>query len=399
MSSNSDGTATSALAETDSVRTLPLAGLSALAMAGFIAITTETMPAGLLVQIGSGLSVSVSGAGQLVTAYALGSVVGAVPLIALTRGLRRRAVLVSAILGFGVFNLVTALSSNPVLTLGVRFLAGMAAGVVWGLLAGYARRMSPPHLQGRAVAVASVGQPIALAIGVPMGAWLGTLADWRVVFAVMSVAALLLVAWILTVMPDFPGQQADRQLPVRKVLVLPGVRPILFVAFLWILAHNIVYTYLAAFLDRIGFGDRLGIVLFVFGLFAFVGIGVVGVFVDRALRSLTVLSLVVFAAALTALGGGGDSFAVIALSVAAWGVAFGGAPTLLQTALADTTGDAVDTAQSVFVTIFNSAIAAGGVVGGLILADRGAGALPLVSLVLIVVGVLVVSIRQFGHSL
>lgn len=130
MSSNSDGTATSALAETDSVRTLPLAGLSALAMAGFIAITTETMPAGLLVQIGSGLSVSVSGAGQLVTAYALGSVVGAVPLIALTRGLRRRAVLVSAILGFGVFNLVTALSSNPVLTLGVRFLAGMAAGVV-----------------------------------------------------------------------------------------------------------------------------------------------------------------------------------------------------------------------------------------------------------------------------
>lgn len=186
---------------------------------------------------------------------------------------------------------------------------------------------------------------------------------------------------------------------MRKVLVLPGVRPILFVAFLWILAHNIVYTYLAAFLDRIGFGDRLGIVLFVFGLFAFVGIGVVGVFVDRALRSLTVLSLVVFAAALTALGVGGDSFAVIALSVAAWGVAFGGAPTLLQTALADTTGDAVDTAQSVFVTIFNSAIAAGGVVGGLILADRGAGALPLVSLVLIVVGVLVVSIRQFGHSL
>lgn len=68
MSSNSDGTATSALAETESVRTLPLAGLSALAMAGFIAITTETMPAGLLVQIGSGLSVSVSGAGQLVTA-------------------------------------------------------------------------------------------------------------------------------------------------------------------------------------------------------------------------------------------------------------------------------------------------------------------------------------------
>ncbi|MFJ6257982.1 MFS transporter [Rhodococcus erythropolis] len=399
MSANSDGTATSALAETDSVRTLPLAGLSALAMAGFIAITTETMPAGLLVQIGSGLSVSVSGAGQLVTAYALGSVVGAVPLIALTRGLRRRAVLVSATVGFGVFNLVTALSSNLVLTLGVRFLAGMAAGVVWGLLAGYARRMAPPHLQGRAVAVASVGQPIALAIGVPMGALLGTLADWRVVFAVMSVAALLLVVWILTVMPDFPGQQADRQLSVRKVLVLPGVRPILFVAFLWIFAHNIVYTYLAAFLDRIGFGDRLGIVLFVFGLFAFVGIGVVGVFVDRALRSLTVLSLVVFAAALTALGVGGDSFAVIALSVAVWGVAFGGAPTLLQTALADTTGDAVDTAQSVFVTIFNAAIAAGGVVGGLILADRGAGALPLVSLALIVVGVLVVSIRQFGHSL
>ena len=320
MSSNSDGTATSALAETDSVRTLPLAGV----------VGTRN--------------------GRLHSDHNrnhAGRTTGADPVRVVRIGLRRRAIGHRIRIGFRRRGGTTDRIDPRIATAccpgvgdsGVRCLqSGDSAFVescshlgvfgfwqvwrqVWcgGCLPGTHAGCRPLTCRGGAVAVASVGQPIALAIGVPMGAWLGTLADWRVVFAVMSVTALLLVAWILTVMPDFPGQQADRQLPVWKVLVLPGVRPILFVAFLWILAHNIVYTYLAAFLDRIGFGDRLGIVLFVFGLFAFVGIGVVGVFVDRALRSLTVLSLVVFAAALTALGVGGDSFAVIALSVAAWG--------------------------------------------------------------------------------
>src|SRR5450830_970442 len=135
---------------------LPVWKLLAFTMAGFLAIMTETMPAGLLPQISQGLGVSEALAGQLVTLYALGSVLAAIPIIAATRSWNRRPLLLLAIGGLLIFNSVTALSAHFGLILVARFVAGMAAGVIWGLLAGYARRMVPHRLQGRALAVASV---------------------------------------------------------------------------------------------------------------------------------------------------------------------------------------------------------------------------------------------------
>ncbi|MFA6072207.1 MAG: MFS transporter, partial [Janthinobacterium sp.] len=117
-------------------------------MTGFICIVTETLPAGLLPQISAGLGISAALAGQMVTAYALGSLLAAIPLTIATRGWRRRNVLLLTIIGFLVFNTVTALSSYYWLTLAARFFAGMAAGLAWSLLAGYARRMVAPQQQG-----------------------------------------------------------------------------------------------------------------------------------------------------------------------------------------------------------------------------------------------------------
>ncbi len=121
---------------------LPVWKLLAFTMAGFLAIMTETMPAGLLPQISQGLGVSEALAGQLVTLYALGSVLAAIPIIAATRSWNRRPLLLLAIGGLLIFNSVTALSAHYGLILVARFVAGMAAGVIWGLLAGYARRIA-----------------------------------------------------------------------------------------------------------------------------------------------------------------------------------------------------------------------------------------------------------------
>ena len=98
-------------------------------MTGFVAILTETLPAGLLPQISAGLGVSDALAGQLVTAYAAGSLTAAIPLTAATQGWRRRPVLLLAIDGFLAFNTVTAVSSSYALTLAARFLAGVSAGL------------------------------------------------------------------------------------------------------------------------------------------------------------------------------------------------------------------------------------------------------------------------------
>ncbi|MCT2594357.1 MFS transporter [Streptomyces sp. N2-109] len=350
--------------------------------AGLLAIMTETMPAGLLPEIGQGLGVSEGLTGQLVTLYAMGSVLAAIPVIAATRGVRRRPLLLAAVGGLFVFNTVTALSGSYAVTLAARFIAGMAAGVIWGLLAGYARRLVAPHLQGRAMAVVGVGQPIALTLGVPLGAWLGSVFDWRGAFWVMSALALVLLVWVRTLVPDHPGQSAGERRPLREIFLLPGVRPVLSVVFLWMLAHNILYTYIAPYLDESGLGGSVGIVLLVFGASAIVGIWGVGVLVDHRLRALTLVGLAVFAAASLVLGIGVQHPVPVLVGVVAWGVSFGGAPTLLQTSIADAAGDGADVAQSMLVTVFNLAIAGGGVCGGLLLESTGPTSFPWVLCVL-----------------
>lgn len=236
---------------------LPIWKLLAFTVAGFLTIMTETMPAGLLPQISQGLHISEAYAGQLIAVYALGSVLAAIPLISLTRSWNRRPLLLSAIAGLLVFNAITALSNDYMLTLIARFIAGMAAGVIWGLLAGYVRRMVSASYQGRALAIAGVGQPIALSIGVPLGAWLGTLFEWRGVFWIMSLLALILFVWIRFSVPDFAGQSAQKRLPILKVLLMPGIRAVLAVVFLWILAHSILYTYIYHFWPRQGRHTKL----------------------------------------------------------------------------------------------------------------------------------------------
>ncbi len=354
---------------------LPVASLLAFAMTGFLAILTETMPAGLLPQIGVGLQGPEAAAGQLVTAYATGSLLAALPLTAATQGWRR-PVLLAAVAGLLLFNTVTALSGSFVLTLGARFCAGVAAGLAWGMIAGYARQLVPLALQGRALALAMAGTPAALSLGVPLATLLGAAAGWRAAFGVASALALLLIGWVLWAVPDRPGQDAARRVPVLSVLRAPGIRPVLFVILAWMGAHNILYTYVAPFVAGVGLGGRVDLVLAVFGVAALIGIWGTGLLVDRWLRVLVLGSLAAFAAAAVVLLAAHGSPAVVVGAVALWGLSFGGAATLLGTASADAAGDGVDVAQAMNTTAWNMAIAGGGVAGGVLLNHIGSQSLP-----------------------
>ncbi|MBS1081251.1 MFS transporter [Gluconobacter kondonii] len=378
---------------------LPLAGLLALAMTGFICIMTETLPAGLLPQISSGLNVSASLAGQLVTAYAVGSLTTAIPLTIVTRGWRRCTFLLLTIIGFLVFNSVTAFSANYWLTLGARFFACVAAGLAWSLLAGYARRMVALHQQGRAMAIAMVGTPIALSLGVPLGTWLGTVIGWRTAFGIMSLLTVVLIFWVLAKVPDFPGQSRAERMPLLRVFMTPGVRPVLCVVVNWMLAHNILYTYVGPFVAPAGLEGQVGFILLIFGITALVGIWITGLLVEQFLRATVLASLRGFALTSLAFGFGATTPAVIYAGVAIWGLSFGGAATLLQTALADTAGGGADVALSLNVVFWNSAIAGGGLLGGLLLDTVGVRSFPTVLAALLAVGLLIMwSARSHGFS-
>ncbi|MEV5674589.1 MFS transporter [Streptomyces sp. NPDC052179] len=378
-------------------RTLPLSALLALATAVFITSLTETLPAGLLPAMSADLGVGESAMGQTVTVYAIGTALTAIPLTAATAGWRRKRLLLAAMAGFAVANTVTALSGSYPLTMAARFAAGVAAGLAWALLAGYARRMAPPHLRGRAVAIAMAGIPVALSLGVPAGTFLGTVLSWRVAFLAMSVLTVVLLGWITVSAPDLPGRPGNGRAPVLHALRVPGVTPVLFVTLMFVLAHTVLYTYIASYLDRLGMGGSTDLVLLVFGAASLVSIWVVGATIGRRLRALTVAGALLVAVAAAALALPADSPALVYAAVTLWGLGWGGAPTLLQTAAGDAGGDAADAAQAMLVTLWNVAMAGGGVAGGLLLGLLGPASLAWSALALMLpVLIVVIAARIHG---
>ncbi|MBS4430606.1 MFS transporter [Pectobacterium punjabense] len=369
---------------------LPIASLLALATAAFITILTEALPAGLLPQMAQGLAVSEAWVGQTVTIYAVGSLVAAIPLTAATQGVRRRQLLLAAIGGFVIANTITAFSGSYMLTMAARFLAGVSAGLLWALLAGYAARMVPEHQKGRAIAIAMVGTPLALSLGVPAGTFVGNLIGWRMCFGMISVLAVILMVWVRIQVPDFAGQPAGKRLSLGQVFTLAGVRSVLVVVLAFVLAHNILYTYIAPFLAAVGMVAQTDLVLLVFGVTSLLGIWIVGVLIDGYLRALTLGCSALFCLSAVVLGVAGDVPVVVYVAVAVWGLAFGGVPTLFQTAMVNTAEKEADVAQSMLVTAWNMAIAGGGIIGGVLLEHIGVAAFSPAMFVLLLVTLIVV---------
>ncbi|MFE6933376.1 MFS transporter [Streptomyces sp. NPDC057699] len=365
-----------------------------MASTGFIVIMTETLPAGLLPQLAAGLGVSEGGAGQLVSAYAIGTVLAAIPAITLTRGTRRKPLLLAGLLGFLVANAVTAVSPSFTLALVARFVGGAFSGLLWGMLAGYARRIVAPERAGRALAIAMTGTPLALGIGTPLGSWLGSTVGWRWSFAAMSLLSVIVMAFAMLLVPDAPGQSARTRAPLGRVLGIPGVATVLTVVFVWMLAHNLLYTYIASYLRQMRLGLRPDLALLVFGIAALGGIWITGVLVDRALRRLTLASVALFVVAAALLVAAQHSTVFALLAIALWGLAFGGSATQVQTAMGEAAGENADAANAMLTTSFNLAIFAGGAAGAVVVDGVGAAALPAGMIALALVALVTVGLGR-----
>ncbi|MFJ5698692.1 MFS transporter [Arthrobacter sp. NPDC093139] len=360
------------------VHRFPWAALLIMALMGFLLIATETMPAGLLPQISAGLDITEGTAGQFVSAYALGTVVAAMPAVAITRSMRRKPVFVVGILGFLAANLVTAFSADIVLSLAARLLAGAFSGLLWGIIAGYARRITAPEHAGRALAVASLGTPVGLAVGTPFGSWLGTTWDWRWSFGVLAILTLLTVLLAVFLVPDAPGQHAGTRVPLVRVLGFPGVAVVLAVVVTWMLGHNILYTYIGSYLRSTGLPLPVEIALMVFGAAAIAGIAITGGVIDSGLRRLSLLSLAAFIAAGVIIIVGHASAAAVVTAIVLWGIAFGGAAAQLQTAISAASGHNADVANAMLGVAFNLAIFAAGVAGAVMISNFDGLVLPAV---------------------
>ncbi|WP_432510455.1 MFS transporter [Kineococcus sp. SYSU DK001] len=180
---------------------MPLAIL-ALAIGAFGIGTTEFVAMGLLPQMAATFDVSIASAGWLISAYALGVVVGAPTLTALTHAWPRKKVLTGLMALFVLGHAATALAPGFEALVGARFLSGLGHGAFFGASAVVARKIAPPGKQGQALALVFTGLTVANVVGVPAGTYVGQQLGWRLTFALVGLIGLVTIAAILAIVPE-----------------------------------------------------------------------------------------------------------------------------------------------------------------------------------------------------
>ncbi|MGA5128984.1 MFS transporter [Streptomyces olivoreticuli] len=280
---------------------MPLA-LLALAVSAFGIGTTEFVMMGLLPNVADDLGTSVPTAGYLVSAYALGVVVGAPLLTALGSRVPRKLMLVLLMGLFTIGNLASALAPTYGLLIAGRVLAGLPHGAFFGVGAVVAARLVSEGRQARAVATMFLGLTVANIVGVPTATLLGQHLGWRATFLVVAVIGLVAMAALAALVPRIPRERGEglgqelRALGDRQVLL--GLLTAVF-GFAGVFA---VYSYLASMMTEVtGFAESsVTIVLALFGIGMTLGALVAGPLTDRALRPTLYGSLAALAAVLVA---------------------------------------------------------------------------------------------------
>jgi DHA1 family inner membrane transport protein len=267
-----------------STRTAVLA-IGALAIGAFAIGTTEFVTMGLLPDIADGVDASIPSAGHLISAYALGVVVGAPVIAALGARLPRRGLAVGLMTAFVLGNALSALSPGYGTLLLARFLSGLPHGAFFGVASLIAASLVPAGLRGRAVSSVMLGLAIANVAGVPAATWLGQALGWRSAYwAVVAIGALTVLA-VLLVVPAVPGRAEATIRSELGALRRPQVVLTLLFGIVGFGGMFALYSYIAPLLtDVSGASARfVPVALLVFGSGMVVGTALGGRLADRAL--------------------------------------------------------------------------------------------------------------------
>ncbi|MEU1669927.1 MFS transporter [Streptomyces sparsogenes] len=278
---------------------MPLA-LLALAVSAFGIGTTEFVMMGLLPNVADDLGTSVPTAGYLVSAYAIGVVVGAPLLTALGSRIPRKRMLILLMALFTVGNLASALAPSFGLLVAGRVLAGLPHGAFFGVGAVVAARLVAEERRARAVATMFLGLTVANIVGVPVATLLGQRLGWRATFLVVAAIGVVAMAALARLVPRI---SMDQQAGLRHELgalrdrqVVLGLLTAVF-GFAGVFA---VYSYLASMMTEVtGLAEAsVTLVLALFGIGMTLGALIAGPLTDRALRPTLYGSLAALAAVL-----------------------------------------------------------------------------------------------------
>ncbi|MGP4101237.1 MFS transporter [Nonomuraea sp. KM90] len=348
-----------------------IVALTALTLAVFIYVTTESLPIGLLPLIAQDLGTSPSAVGLLVTGYGLIIVLVSLPLTRLTRRLPRRRLLCVLLGVFIVATCLSAMAGNYWLLMGARMVTALSQALFWAIVTPAAAGLFRAEVRGRALSILYAGASSAALTGIPAGTWLGQQTNWRVAFLALSGLALLVLATIAAVLPDTPAGQgaADRgSAPDRgRYLSIVATTAVA------VTGAFTAFTYISPFLSDVsGFTESsIGPLLLARGIAGLTGVFVVGYLVDRHgwITMTGLIGLQALALAGQYAFGASPVGAVIAISLSGFTLA-GLTAVLGSRVLVYAPGESV-MASAATSTAFNVGITAGAFLGSVLLPGPG----------------------------
>jgi DHA1 family inner membrane transport protein len=377
----------------------------ALAMGGFAIGITEFATMSLLPYFSRDLGIDAPTAGHVISAYALGVVVGA-PLIAvLTARMARRSLLILLMAMFALANGLSGLAPDYPSMLLFRFLSGLPHGAYFGISMLLAASLVRPDQRTQAVGRVILGLTVATTIGVPAANWLGQVVGWRWCFGLVAALALLTAALVAIFAPRDKGDPSASPLRELGALARIHVWLTLLIGAVGFGGLFAVYTYLASTLIEVtgASPDRLPLAFAAFGVGATLGNIVVPLFADRAVMRTAGLLLLWSAAILALYTYSVHNFWLVVADVFCIGLG-GALATVLQTRLMDVAGDAQALAAALNHSAFNTANALGPLLAGMAIAAGygwqssglvGCG-LAMAGFVIWVIAVLVAKIRPIS---
>ena len=350
-----------------------------LALGSFTISTEGFVISALLPEIAADVGISVPVAGVLITAFALAYAVGAPVLATLTGDWDRRRIILWTLAFFVLGNIVAGLSSSFAVLLAARIVMALASGLFAATAQATAVALVDAHHRARAISVVVGGTTIAVAVGAPLGALLGTFAGWRGTFfavAALGTLAGLVLAWRL------PRGLVGTRLPLSERLraaLRPGVLPILVQTLLILTGAFTVFSYIAPLaIEGAGLSElALPGLLLAFGIGAVLGNITGGQMADRfgATRTVAwsfglvtiVLALISAVPVLPRPVAGPALFALIA----AWGLIGWAFPPAQASRIVKLAPDAAPIVLSLNASALYLGVALGAVVGGVVLQYGG----------------------------
>ena len=268
--------------------------LLALAMGGFAIGTTEFVSMGLLPQLAAGVDVSIPTAGHVISAYALGVVVGAPVIAVFGAKLPRRELLVGLMVVFLVANAASALATSYASLTLARFMSGLPHGAYFGVASLVAADLVIGARRGRAVSRVMLGLAVANVAGVPAATWLGQHFGWRSAYWLVAVLAAITAVLVLWLVPYKAGNPAATGRSELRAFKDPQVLLTLLAGAIGFGGMFAMYTYIAPTVtDVAGLSESLvPVYLLVFGTGMVVGTPLGGRLADWSVfRSVLVGSL------------------------------------------------------------------------------------------------------------